>query len=156
MEWLHNKTSIAKDICHPLYNICLPFQGYSGKSHQDQGNAAPTLLLNFGFAWLHLPEFGIQIDLQPGKIILFNANYYHYTTPHPGYKGPNTDHWGISCFFLKKVHNQWQPLKYPKTTLDLHQQFCLMQREDAIKATMQQQLIKAQQYMLNRKPLQNK
>lgn len=52
-----------------------------------------------------LSKYGIMVDLQPGKVIVFDANIVHYIRPHPGYPGLPFHHWAISCFFQQQVLN---------------------------------------------------
>lgn len=119
--WLSKEVPVAKTLCHRLYNVCSPFQGFSGKPHCDKGDDAPTVLLNFGYARLHLPEYNAAVDLQPGDVVFFDAGVQHYTTPHPQHPGLESERWAISCFFQKRVDGHWQPTKYP-TRLDMERQ----------------------------------
>lgn len=98
-SWLCGEVPAASDLCHPLYHMCSPFRGFTGNPHPDQDDASPTILLNFGFARLCLPEYHTTIDLRPGEVILFNARIWHFTIAHPKYPGPLIDRWGISCLF---------------------------------------------------------
>ena len=132
-HWLTKEVPITQDLCHPIYNACLPFQGYSGHTHRDRGDAAPTLLLNFGYARLHFPEYNVEVDLQLGEVVFFDASVQHYTTTHPQCPATNNElsqQWAISCFAQKHVHGQWQPVKYPKQ-LDMHRQLWQILEQDA-------------------------
>lgn len=112
-DWLCQQLPLARDILHPLYNVVTPFVGFTGNSHKDADDADPTLLLNFGYCRLHLPEYGAAVDLFPGDVVFFNRRKVeHYTTPHPGYAGSHEDRWAVSCFFQKRVHNKVLPLVY--------------------------------------------
>lgn len=118
-DWLVDEFPVAKDLCHPLYSTCSPFVGFSGNAHIDKNDSSPTILLNFGYARLHLPEYHAVVDLHPGEVVFFNsASVKHYTAPHPGYPGPVTDRWAVSCFFQTRLHKHMRPDTYP--IVDLH------------------------------------
>jgi len=34
---------------------------------------------------------------------MFDSKVVHYTTQHPGYTGPSTHQWAVSCFFQDRV-----------------------------------------------------
>lgn len=106
-EWFCGEAPIAADLCHPLYNVSSPFIGFTGLPHRDAKDSYPTILLNFGFARLHLPEYEATVDLHPGELVFFNAGVLHYSTRHPKYdRGPDTDRWAVSCFFQKHIHSR--------------------------------------------------
>lgn len=97
-DWLCKKVPFAQDLLHPLYNVCVPFVGFTGNVHIDRWDAAPTLLLNFDYCRLHLPEYDLDVDLYPGDTVFLDTSVYHSTKPHPGYTGQDNDRWAISCY----------------------------------------------------------
>ena len=117
-KWLCSEVSITCKVCHPLYNCFAPFVGYSNNLHLDTKDASPTILLNFGYTCLHLPDFIVVVVLQPGDKVFFNAaSIRHFTTPMPGYLALWDKRWAVSCFFQTRVH-QWAALTiYPQVAL---------------------------------------
>ncbi|SPO26259.1 uncharacterized protein UTRI_02535 [Ustilago trichophora] len=95
-DWLTGELPVAEDLCHPLYSTCSPFVGFSANLHFDKDDASPTVLLNFGYARLDLPEYNAVVDLHPAQVAFFNSmKVKHFTAPHPGYEGSVKDRWAI-------------------------------------------------------------
>ena len=118
-DWLCAEVPLAQDLCHSLYNVCVPFTGFSGNAHHDVGDHAPSILLNFGHCRLFLPEYKLVVDLHPGEFVFLDTHVYHYTRPHPGYDGPNHDRWAVTCYFQHRVMLQRRSeAPYPKA--DIH------------------------------------
>lgn len=101
-KWAAEQLPLVAMLCHPLYSACSPFQSYS-RPHTDPLDFSPTILLNFGYCRLSLPEYNVRIDLRPGEVILFKAQTHHATEAHPGFSGPETKRWAVSCFFHHRI-----------------------------------------------------
>lgn len=95
------------------------------------------MLLNFGYARLHPPEYNAKVDLHPGDVVLFDASIKHFTSAHPGYPGEDTDRWAISCFFQKRVHTKMTC--YAKEDLDMHHRLRQIMHQDKVRAERQAQ-----------------
>jgi len=105
-----NKVLFCKDLCHALYSTCSVFQGCTGDVHLDPGNAPPSILLNFGYCRILLPDYHAAVDLQPGNMFfLCTRTVFHYTVRHPNCPLPDTDRQAVTCFFLEHMHRQ-EPL----------------------------------------------
>ena len=121
-QWLCSEVPLATDLFHPLYNVCSPFTGFTRNVHADPGDSSPTVLLNFGYAHLHLPRFNAVVDLHPGEFVFFSADTVeHFTTPSIGSPADEDEHkrWGISCFFQRRIQTRMRPREYP-SNIDLH------------------------------------
>jgi len=108
-EWLQNQAhgDLARLVCHPMYSTFSPFNAYTSTPHTDRNDADYTFLLNFGAkCYLELPQYKLQVDLQPFDVVFFQSNtLLHRTLAHPGEQHPDA-RWAVSGYLRKNIARQ--------------------------------------------------
>jgi len=79
---------------------------------------SPTILINFGYGQLQLPEYLASVDVYPGEITFFNSKKVHCTTIHPGDSRTDAEEqrWAISYHFQEQLLGDIAPKKKGRST----------------------------------------
>ena len=142
---LKTKVPIARDLSHKLYNVCSAVQGF-GTPHREKGDSAPTTLLNFGYARLHLPQYNVVVDLHPCEVVFFDAEVEQVTTRHPSQPGLENDRWGVTCVFERGLHKPGLAETYARK-VDVRKLFDRIMKEDRDPARLKSEMAEAEQHV---------
>ncbi|CEH19224.1 hypothetical protein CBOM_06278 [Ceraceosorus bombacis] len=84
MEWIKEHWPSAGVLCPNFFSMVTVFDGYTPGSHKDDQHAEPSCLLNFGAAaWLVLPDFKVQVLLQPLDVCFLNTQQLAHASYKP-------------------------------------------------------------------------
>ena len=106
------------DLLPDYWSTCTFFNKFTGSTHDDPQDTVPSFLFNFGAStMLRLTKYGIDVQIDPLDVVVFNTSNYHMTWDPEFSNQDGKDRWAFSAFMRDVFFRKEAPNNISDTRL---------------------------------------